>query len=264
MNNRKFIQVSIVLIVSSIILYWLYSDLLKNINHTYFASGGDGAKDYYTTIYHVKYDTSYLRSDAMNYPYGENVFFSGAQPFLSNAIKFISQNIVDISDYTIGIHNLSILASIPITVVIIYLIFQLLNLPFFISIIMALGIAFSSPQIGRMGGHFSLSYTFFIPLLVYLLMLFQQKRTYLISVFICIVFIIVSFTHGYFLAFFAFILLLYWIFNWFHKKQSLKGYNVFPHIFIQLVLPIIIFQVITVWADIVADRTCNPLGFFVL
>src|SRR5512133_2457621 len=55
--------------------------------------------------YHIRYDTSYMRCNSMNYPYGEHVFFTNNQPLFSNTVKFISKNIFDISGYTLGMLN---------------------------------------------------------------------------------------------------------------------------------------------------------------
>lgn len=60
----------------------------------------------------------------MNYPYGEMVLFTGNQSAIANTIKFISENITDISLYTIGIVNLLMLFSIVIAALFIFLIFR--------------------------------------------------------------------------------------------------------------------------------------------
>jgi hypothetical protein len=256
---KKIAEIFAVLLIGFIITFYFFGDVIKDINHIYFAQSGDGAKDYYTMIYHIKHDTSYLHSGAMNYPYGDNIFFCGAQPLLTNCIKFFSNNICDISDYAVGIHNISILISLCLTVLIIFLIFRKLSVGFWYSIIVSSAITFLSPQIDRIGGHFSLSYTFFIPLLIYCILQFNQKTSFLKSFFISLFFIVASFTHGYFMVFFTVVLVFFWIYRFYDTKP--KNKQEWLHLLIQILIPIILVQTLTIWADNVNDRTAWPWGF---
>jgi hypothetical protein len=258
---KKIAQILLVLFAGCLVTFYFFSNVLNDINHKYFAQGGDGIKDYYVMLYHLKYDSSYLHSQAMNYPYGENIFFSGAQPFLTNLIKFISSHIYDIRPYTLAIHNLSIIFSLIITVLIIFLIFRHLRLPYWYSLLIALGITFLSPQIDRMGGHFSLSYTFFIPAILYLIFKFYQYQKLWISLIIMILFIIVSFTHGYFFIFYAIILAGYWIYHFYEKKSSDK--QDYWNILVQFIIPLFTFLLITNMYDTAPDRPQWPWGFLV-
>lgn len=262
MKSSKTLKLLIVALAGIATTWFFFRNVIPDINHKYFAQGGDGAKDYFTMLYHIKHDTSYIHSGAMNYPYGENIFFSGAQPFLTNALKLISRYWTGCTHFIVGIHNLSILISIVLTVLVIFLIFSQLILPFWYSLLAALGITFLSPQIDRIGGHFSLSYTLFIPLIIYLIMKFNENKQILYSLFIMIIFIIASFTHGYFFAFYAYLLLGYWIYLFIGQNKKFSSID-YLHIAIQLIIPILTFQLITQYADNVSDRTTWPWGFLV-
>ena len=122
------------LALSVLVLYILFGELLSSPNSVYFAEGGDGLQSYYGTMYHISHDTSYARSGGMNYPYGEMVLFTGNQPVIANTIKFISDNIIDISAYTIGILNILMLSSIVVAALFIFLIFRHFKLPVLLSI----------------------------------------------------------------------------------------------------------------------------------
>jgi hypothetical protein len=78
----------------------------------------------------------------MNYPYGEHVLFTNCQPAISNTLKFISQNIIDVSDYTVGLINLMMLFSIVIAAAFLYLILKEFNLNWVYSIFIAVGVAY--------------------------------------------------------------------------------------------------------------------------
>jgi len=257
---KKIVEYIAVIVVGLILTYLFAGDVVKNINHRYFAQSGDGAKDYYATFYHIKHDKSYIHSNSMNYPFGESIFFAGSQPIVSNSIKFISQNIYDISPYTVAIHNLLILLSIALTVFVFYLIFRHLNLPIWYSLLVAIGLTFLSPQIDRIGGHFALSYTIVLPLFVLLMLKFDRKPSVGKSVFILLVGLWASITHGYFFTFYMTMFLAYWIwqnpwrkeFEW--KKQWL-------HIVLQLAIPLIVVPTLLLLLDSVEDRTTWPWGF---
>ena len=160
--------------LSIFFLVWGYGKLLEYPNSKYFGANGDGLQAYYGAVYHVKHDPTYWRSQGMNYPYGEQVFFTGGQPLVANVIKLVS-HVIDISDYTVAILNLIMLFSIVLSALCIYLIFKQLKLPWIYSAMVAVAIAFLSPQTERLGGHYSLTYQFAIPLFILALMKFYEN-----------------------------------------------------------------------------------------
>jgi len=257
---KKNIEYIAVTVVGLIVTFFFAGDVLKNINHRYLAQSGDGAKDYYATFYHIKHDKSYIHSNSMNYPFGESIFFAGSQPIVSNAIKFISQNIYDISPYTVAIHNLLILLSIALTVLVIYLIFRHLNLPIWYSLLVAVGLTFLSPQIDRIGGHFALSYTIVLPLFVLLMLKFDRKPSVGKSIFILLVGLWASLTHGYF---FTFYMTMFWVY-WLWQKPWGKGFEwrkQWLHMVLQLAIPLVVVPTLLLFLDSVEDRTTWPWGF---
>jgi hypothetical protein len=257
---KKLVEYIVVTAVGLIVTFLFAGDVLKNINHRYFAQGGDGAKDYYATFYHIKHDKSYIHSNSMNYPFGESIFFAGSQPIVSNSIRFISQNIYDISPYTVAIHNLLILLSIALTILVVYLIFRHLNLPIWYSLLVAAGLTFLSPQIDRIGGHFALSYTIVLPLFVLLMLKFDRKPSLGKSILILLAGLWASITHGYFFTFYMVMFFAYWLwqkpwckeFEW--KKQWL-------HMVLQLAIPLVLVPTLILLLDSVEDRTTWPWGF---
>ncbi len=74
-------------LIASLIIFVLFSNHILEANQVSFASGGDGLKSTFSTLYHIEYDSSYWHFEGMNYPFGESVFFTGNQTFLTNAIK---------------------------------------------------------------------------------------------------------------------------------------------------------------------------------
>jgi hypothetical protein len=250
-------------LVSACILYAFYGNLFGKLNTVCFATGGDGMQSYVNMEYHIRYDSTYMRCNSMNYPYGEHVFFTNNQPLISNSIRFISHNLVDISDYTLGILNFTMLFCLAIAPLFLYLIFTGLGVGTFLSVLASVGIAYLSPQLDRFGGHFSLSYVCAIPLMILLLMRFFKKPSAWLSALISLTVMTGALTHFYFYGFFAvLILFFYGAYLAGYEKPFPNKYTWALHLFIQLVLPFLILQAFYI-SDHVTDRPAYPWGFLV-
>src|ERR1035437_387094 len=258
---RRNLKLFLVFLVSISATIYVFRAVIFNLNTTSFSQTGDGLKEYYVSYYHIKYDNCYWYSNAMNYPYGESVFYAIAQPLPVNAIKFITKNIVDISPYTIGILNGMLILAMLFTTVFLYLIFNKLKIPFWLSLPAALFIAFLTPQMDRFSDHFGLAYPFALPAIIYLLLIFYENPKFWKSA--CIFFLVVwgGFTHAYFAGMFALILLVFWCFFWISLKQ-VSILTKISHVLIQFILPIIFVQLVVAVSSSVPDRTSYPNGFF--
>ena len=192
-----------VVFLSVLFLVIFYGKVLFSLNTTFFSTGGDGILCYYNSYYLAKFDTSLMFSRSINYPYGEIAFYTQSQPFIAGPLKFISQNIGDVTPYTVGVINFVMLFSIVLAAVFLYLLLTEMGLPALYGLFVSVGIAFLSPQIDRFPGHFSLSYVCAIPMLLYLLLLFDKRqRKILISSITGVVLFVLMTCHIYFVAFF--------------------------------------------------------------
>jgi len=137
-----------------------------------------------------------------------------------------------------------------------------LHLPTLYSSILSVCIAFLSPQLSRFGGHFSLSYVFVIPLIIYLLIRFYRNSSITLTFIIGLVTFLAATTHLYFMAFYSLLLLFFWLSLIFSEKKEFgKPKFYLPHIFLQLVLPFLLLQIIFLFIDNVSDRTSSPWGY---
>ncbi len=223
---------------------------------------GDGYKTYVALVYHVKYDSSYTHSGAMNYPYGEHIVPGDGQPTLSNTLRWISHNLVDISDFSIPILHFFMFGSLLLCSVFLYLLFRELGLPSWYAVPVAIGISFLSPQIERMVGHFGLAHPSMLPATLYLLL--RLETTWKISYSLCLAGVVLFFSclHFYFFAILAFTISAYFLFSWLQdpKWRQLPKYAL--HYSIQLLLPLAFFVWWMYWNDPVTDRPGKPWGFF--
>ncbi len=249
------------IVVSFIILAWFYQGPLSNPHQTFFATGGDGLKDYFNTVYFVVHDSTLFQSGSMNYPHGEHVFYTGNQPSISFILRFIHNNIAEIDHKVVGILNLTMLFSVVLGAVFLYLLLVHLKLPVFYSVLISVGIIFLSPQLARMPGHFSLSYVFAVPAMLYLIARFHEKNRYLTSIIIGLFVLWALGTHVYMLGFHASIILLYWMYKFAFFSGTWKTRENYFHLAIQFIIPLIIFIAITAFTDPVSDRTGYPWGF---
>lgn len=263
-KNKLFQNIGGALLTITIAVIFLnifYGTILKDPDSYFFSKGGDGLKSYFGSYYHLNHDNSYLHTTSMNYPYGDLVFYSDSQPLVSNTLKFINTLGFDYNFNIIGLINILMLFSIPFGALFLFLLLHRLKLPVLYSVIVAIIIAFMSPQLGRMGGHFSLSYLFFIPIYLYLLHIFFDTRKLYISIILGVISFIGLVTHAYFFAFFGFLSFFMLIVFGIQKKEFFPVLKVIlPHFAIQIVIPFVLFQLFTI--GIASDRTGYPWGFF--
>ncbi|RIJ49328.1 hypothetical protein D1614_07220 [Maribellus luteus] len=249
-------------LLATAVVFLFFGKIIFDPNNNYYSADGDGFKAYYGAIYHAKYDTSLMRMNGMNYPYGEMVFFTGSQPAVVNVVKFISAHFIDISDNIVGIMNLLMIFSIVAAAGFLFLVFFELNVNWWYASVVSAGICMLSPQIARFGGHFSLSWMFWIPFMLFLVLRFHKKPGYKNAGLIALVTFFSGAMHMYFYGFNGFIIGLYLLAQLVNKERSFGLIKGFVYFFIQLILPFLIFQWLVGGYDSVVDRTSYPYGFF--
>ena len=249
-------------ILALLVILFFFGNILRNPNQTYFAPGGDGFKSYYGAIYHLECDSTYFKFEGMNYPYGESVFFTDNQPLLANTVKWISNNMVDIRENIVGIINLSMIFSVLIAAIFLFLLFNELAVCWWFASLASVGICMLSPQIGRMAGHFSLSHLFWIPAMLYLIIRFSKKPGWGLSAIIALVGFLAASMQLYFIGFYGLLLTFYWLFakNWFRESWIARR-NSLLHWFLQIGVPFILLEILMISTDPMTDRTSHPYGF---
>ncbi len=248
------------IVLSLIVLEVFYGKLLNHCNSVYFGDSSDALQSYYTALFHLDFDKSCFHNSGMNYPYGENIFFAGGHIPVIMFLQLVN-HIVNISGCAIGIINLSMLLSIMLCAISIYLIFREFSLPPAYSSIVAVCIAFLSPQVHRLGG--TLSYDFFIPGFMYLMIRFYHNPTIKKSILIGLFTLLGITAHIYFFLFFCFISSFFWMVLFFSREKNFAKISfVIKHFLLQIILPYVILNIIFYFTDQSIDRTQYPWGFF--
>jgi hypothetical protein len=164
----------------------------------------------------------------------------------------------------VGLINLMMLFSPVIGAVFIYATFRHLRMPWYYGAVCATLIAYLSPQLYRMYGHYSLQWVFLIPAMFYLLLRFYDQPSALKSFAIAFLVFLGASTHLYFLAFFAAIGGVYWAILFFTRDRGFGRITfVLKHAGIQFVLPVVILQLLMMLFGHAADRSNAPWGFLV-
>jgi hypothetical protein len=261
-NERSALLITILFSIVCIILF--YNKLLFNLNTVYFIDSGDGIQSYYGVMYHAKYGQSLFHFDGMNYPYGENFFFS-VNPANLGLLLNLFNRVIDISDYTLGIINGFMFFSIVLSAVFIHLILLRFKINNWYRVILAVFIAFISPQIYRMEGHYSLASLFVVPGIIWFMIKFDERPSVKLSIFISLFTLFVATLHLYFFAF----SLLMWFTYYLHKtivnadfKVKILATRGF-HLFIQVLLPYLLISILVNIDTQITDRTNTPFGLIV-
>ncbi len=252
----------VLLILISIWIIFRYGEWLTFAPHQVIEPYGDGFKAYTVIQYHARFDSSYAHFDGMNYPYGEHAIPAATQPLLSFPIKFISNNITDITPYAVPIVNGFMLAGIILCACFLYLIFAHFELPVWYSIATAIGITLLSPQAHRMISHYGLAHLEIIPIGLYLLLKFNAENSWKWSLWLALLAFAAALIHFYLFALLVFLISFFYFVDFLFRPEIKNLGRLFPHYLIQVMLPFAFFFFWMIYNDPISDRPSMPWGYF--
>jgi hypothetical protein len=183
---------------------------------------GDGAKNYYTYQYSIASDQA-INFQGFNYPYGECFFFLDSHPILSILFHGLNRIFPGFDEYTIGILNFLLMFNLVITWMLLYLILKRKIAVEWYALLVSLGIMMLQPQIFRLLGHLSLSFSMALPLTWYLLIRINEgnRRNIFWNIALIVSNLYWMFIHTYLGAStIAFSLLYLLSYTLMHRKQS--------------------------------------------
>ena len=245
-------------LVFSIVCFMMiifYHQVIFNLNDLVFAPNGDGIKNYYTYMYHAKYDTSFWNFTGMNYPFHEHIVYTDAQPLLSYFIRILGW-----STYGVGIMNFLMMIAFPIASIFNFKILKHYGINTVWAIASSVCITFMAPQLFRLTGHLSLSYSFAIPLMWYLLIRITEKKSVIWAIILFFTLFIAFFTHPYLGLIMSVFGLAYALVFWWFQKGDWRLYLL--QIASPILMVIVFFQMIVAFTDQHVDRMKTPAGFF--
>jgi hypothetical protein len=253
----------IALITTFLLLLFLrFPDFFQTPNSKVIEAYGDGIKAYTVIEYHARYDSSLTWYEGMNYPYQEHVIPAATQPLISNTLKLISTYLYDVTPYTRAVIHFSLLLGLLLCAYFLYLIFIKLELPPWLSVGIAVGMAFLSPQLHRMTSHYGLAHPEVLPVILYLLLRLEEDRSWKTSAWIAVAVTAFSLIHFYYFAIITFTISFYFLFGFLRKPTASRLLRYAFHYSIQLIIPLVFFYFWMYHEDPVTDRTAQPWGFF--
>jgi hypothetical protein len=258
---KKRITFSVLIAFTGLILFFFYGKILLSPNQYLMSTDGDGVKNYFTFVYHIRHDTSDTYFSGMNYPHEElHIFTDGSHPLSVFLQKFSETALVRGNE--VAWLNLFTLLSVFPCVICIWLVLGRLKVVEWLAVIGAISITFLAPQWLRISGHFSLAILFALPLTIYLMMRFLEDKgkSLWLVVFSVAYFLFLIFTHVYLgvlsMSFFLMATIFYFLFH--RKKGALKQRLVSS--LISVLLAMIIFAGYLFVFDVITDRPQNPGG----
>jgi hypothetical protein len=257
MLKNKFLWLAVA--TTALICLVFMGPLYQHPNEWVFSSTGDGLQTYYQSSWHVQNDTSAWHQSSMNYPFGESIFFTGGQPLISNIVRWISP-VVDLSNYITGITNLTMLLSVLLCAMFIYLIFQHFKITPWIAVGGAVLLTLTTQQWDRMGGHYTLAWLFAVPGMLYFLFHFYDKPDYKRSLKIVLYMLFLGMAHLYYIVFFAVLAASFLIVHLLSDKERLR-LRYMGNFMLQVAVPYLIIHLLVNYSSDVTDRTALPWGF---
>jgi hypothetical protein len=247
----------VLILISLLFTAWFYDVVLFCPNSYLLNNRGDAIKNYYCYAWHIQHDISFINYTGTNYPFGENHLYTDGTPLLANLIKCLPF----LKPYAIGIFNLSMLLSLTLCSVLLYNIFRLARVRELFSVLAALGIMILCPQALRYEGHFALSYGFCIPLIIYLLMLYElnKEKRFRLSILTGFSVLCILFIHPYLGMICNAFVIFYWFVKLVAERKTLRSF-LFPFL-VQALFPFICYYVFLKLTDHHTGRVARPYGF---
>ncbi len=239
----------------------MYSRVAWQPNEYMFSSSGDGLKNYYTWAWQLRYDSTALHFSGMHYPYGEHVFYTDGHPLAAAAIRLFSPTTGLSGQYAVGLLNAFMLIALAFHFIALYLLLLHFRLPPLFALFFALSIGFLSPQVFRLSGHYSLSYSLAIPFSWWLFLKCRQGKPR-INILLILNLFFWLFINAYLGVMIIFFLGATALVG-FLSKGSQKGRpGPFALQLLLMAMPLIFYVVFLQLTDDHAGRNMNPSGFF--
>lgn len=247
------------IVLSLLIIILFFGDMLSSPGTVLFDASGNGFTSYYSAAWHSRYDSLAFRNHGMNYPFGEMILYTGSQPLVTQPVRFLSDYFFDLTGHTVALVNLSILFSILLGALFLWLIFMELGVAWWYAALVSAGITLLSPQLSTLGTGFTLAWTMWIPLTAYLLIRFDRTRRLHYTFFLGLVTYTAALHHAVFTGLIAVMTGGYWFFRFFwYRRARTFWYRDAIHIFFQFVLPVLMVQLSAMLNDDVTDRSIWP------
>jgi hypothetical protein len=240
------------------LIYYTFANTLADPGHSITELGGDSLKNYFTYLYHIHYGSGFW-FDGMNYPYGEHLTYTDAQPLLAVPLAYLHKMLGFSPSVSLALMHILIPLSYVLGCFFVYRILKYKGVDAVPALIFAALILTLSPQVVRASGHFGLSYACYLPMIFYWTLLYHETGRLRFVVWFTLLSILMTFLHPYFAAMACIWTGFYVLGLWFVRWRT-------PRAVIRTALPfviaaVLIFGVVRLFmaaTDPITDRPVYP------
>jgi hypothetical protein len=152
-----------------ILLFIGFNKAFSRMSDYMFLDIFDGFKNYFTfQAYLTQPKGDLLKLTAMNYPYGEYIFYTDNSPVIALPLKLISDNIVDLTTFGVPLYNFIIILGYLLTTVFTYLILKKYLKTEWLIILFSITFSWIHPQMLRpFMGHLNLGWAWILLFTMY-------------------------------------------------------------------------------------------------
>ncbi len=259
--KQKLFYLILLVTLSCLVVGWGFADIIRHPNGFLLGNSGDALNGYYVFCYYLKYGHGFHFPGA-NYPYGEHLLYLDIHPLYVWLLNLVDDHIYPIRNYGVAIVNISMLLGMVVGSVMIYILLRHYRTPGWYALPLAMGIMLLSPQWSRLHGHLSLSYSFIIPAVWYLIIRSLESFRWYWSALLLAFMLMIGGIHLYHLAMCSsFILSLVFI-KVVRPGRPFEKLRKYGPLFLAAVLPLVFFLLLSDLTDPVDDRPVSPYGFF--
>lgn len=213
-------------------------------------------------MYHIKYDSSFMSFEGMNYPFGENVIFTDNQPIIANFIKILSFVFPSLTCHLPAVHNLLLLFGLIVGGIGIFLCLRKLSVDFYFAMICGAGLMLLNPQMNRLSAHFSMFYPILPWLFLFWIHIFTKQKSLPYSLIVGVAIAISGLIHMYFFITGGIMCLVAMAVYWFLYRNEVKWFDLIKMISIQVIFPFVFLTFFSSYFNHASDRPNEPWGFF--
>lgn len=191
------------------LIFVMFRPLVLHPGNTMLRPSGDGLKNYFTLQAYIAQPEGTGMTDftAMQYPYGESVWYTDNSPAIAFIMRAFSLHVSDISKYAVPIFNWLMLLQIILSPIVLLKILRRLLRHEYVIVCGALVIMWMSPQLLRMfTGTMNLSMMiWYFLVILQMLRLYDawksnsNKQVWIASAWICFIIVLASCIHLYYL-----------------------------------------------------------------
>ncbi len=195
-DKRRVLWLLITIVFAIIVTSVTLGDIVFNPTHTVVNLSGDGAKNIYTYLYQIMYGHGFW-FNGMNFPFGHHLVYVDSMPILSLPLSYMKRISPELA---LWIMWWTLAIAFVLSIVYCYKILTHFGVAPFIAMMFAGLIGISSPVLFRSLGHYGLTFSAVLPMIIYWTISFHETGYKRYPIYIYLLGFIGAFMHPYFLA----------------------------------------------------------------